>query len=190
MFDPFGDFEIAGYLRNTFKEKGTRIVKRLEHDLFEVNFEHVVQYLLSFNDLSYKDFLAIHQLLFSELYHCAGKDRSMTAPTIGVSKGETLFARPDDARFAVIEGLRSRQVEEEMIKRPGEVMGLFAYGHPFLDGLDRENHVEGDLSDPDIVSKYQNFDRQRGYKITGDTESQKEASSVKSRGFKPQEKMR
>jgi cell filamentation protein len=33
-FDPFGDFETQGYLRNLAKEKDPKIVRRLEHASF------------------------------------------------------------------------------------------------------------------------------------------------------------
>ena len=33
-FDPFGDFETQGYLRNLAKEKDPDIVRRLEHASF------------------------------------------------------------------------------------------------------------------------------------------------------------
>jgi cell filamentation protein len=33
-FDPFGDFETHGYLRNSAKEKDAAIVRRLEHASF------------------------------------------------------------------------------------------------------------------------------------------------------------
>ena len=34
IFDPFGDFETRGYLRNVFAEKDPAIIKRLEHQAF------------------------------------------------------------------------------------------------------------------------------------------------------------
>lgn len=137
MFDPFGDFESAGYLRNVLGEKDSRIIKRMEHDLFDANVERAVEYLSSVDEFVYNDFLEVHRILFVELYPWAGKDRMSLCPTIGVSKGGVLFARPEDARYAVIEGLRLGQIPEEMNRHPGEVMGLFAYGHPFLDGNGR-----------------------------------------------------
>lgn len=34
MFDPFGDFKTADYLRNTSAEKDLAVVKAVEHTLF------------------------------------------------------------------------------------------------------------------------------------------------------------
>jgi cell filamentation protein len=34
VFDPFGDFDEAGYLGNKLREKDLRTVKRIEHDTF------------------------------------------------------------------------------------------------------------------------------------------------------------
>lgn len=36
-FDPFGDFNTKGYLRNTLREKDPVIIKKLEHSFFEAN---------------------------------------------------------------------------------------------------------------------------------------------------------
>ena len=45
MFDPFNDFESAGYLRNTRADKDPRDIKRFEHDLFEANIDMALKYL-------------------------------------------------------------------------------------------------------------------------------------------------
>lgn len=34
MFDPFKDFETAGYLRNMFAEKDPQIIQEMEHQMF------------------------------------------------------------------------------------------------------------------------------------------------------------
>ena len=54
-----------------------------------------------------------------------------------VSKGNITFAHPDDIRLAIDEGLRLGQIPASMQNRPGEILGLFAYGHPFFDGNGR-----------------------------------------------------
>jgi len=38
-FDPFGDFQTAGYLLNTRKDKDPSIVKHQEHSVFRVNLD-------------------------------------------------------------------------------------------------------------------------------------------------------
>jgi cell filamentation protein len=133
MFDPFKDFESAGYLRNKHKEKDARIVKSIEHELFIRHLSKAVQHLSSRKRITYDDFLMVHRILFSEFYPWAGKDRAVTTPTIGVSKGGIQFCQPDDIRRAVDEGLRLAQEKNKMLEAPGLIMGFFAYGHPFLD---------------------------------------------------------
>jgi cell filamentation protein len=59
------------------------------------------------------------------------------AHSLNFSEGNVLFCHPLDSRRAIEEGLRIGQEVELMTKKPGEVMGLFAYGHPFLDGNGR-----------------------------------------------------
>ncbi len=137
MFDPFRDFEQAGYLRNRFAEKDTQIVQELEHQLFRANLNEAIAHLSKRRRLGYEDFLAVHRILFSELYPWAGQDRAATAPGTAVTKGGTWFSHPADAQRAVEAGLRIANDRQQLRQRLGEVMGLFAYGHPFLDGNGR-----------------------------------------------------
>lgn len=134
MFDPFKDFEQAGYLRNRYGEKDPEIVQELEHQLFRAGLDEAIAHLSACRAVGYEDFLAVHRILFSAFYPWAGEDRAATAPEIAVSKAGTWFSHPLDARRAVEEGLRIARDKRQMRQRPGEVMGLFAYGHPFLDG--------------------------------------------------------
>ena len=137
MFDPFNDFEIAGYLRNVRKDKDEAKIKHFEHDLFRANLDGALAYLVTKRVLTYLDFLEVHRILFSDYYPWAGKDRSATTPDRAVVKGNVLFCHPQDSRRAVENGLRLGQDRAVMAHNPGEVMGLFAYGHPFLDGNGR-----------------------------------------------------
>ena len=137
MFDPFKDFATEGYLRNLFQEKDSRIIKQIEHEVFVRNAPRAQQHLAGRDALSYADFLTTHRLLFSEFYPWAGQDRAATTPDSGVKKVAVLFAHPLSARLAVEHGLRLGQDHQTMNRKPGEVMGLFAYGHPFLDGNGR-----------------------------------------------------
>ncbi|MEI6068708.1 MAG: Fic family protein [Methylococcaceae bacterium] len=238
MFDPFLDFESAGYLRNVRKDKIESDIKNFEHELFRVNLDKALDYLSIQKKLVYSHFLEVHRILFSDYYPWAGQDRSSTMPDLAVAKGAVLFCHPLDSRRAIEEGLRIGQEMDLMAKKPGEVMGLFAYGHPFLDGngrtmllvhleliyragfsitwadtnkahyltalsneidkpglgildtyllkfksdrlernewgktilsikgldgLDADNQIIGDLTDPVVVEKYRQFEQQRGY---------------------------
>ena len=137
MFDPFNDFETAGYLRNIAQEKDLDIVKVVEHELFRANLPDAVRYLGKQKRLQYTDFLEVHRILFKGFYPWAGQDRMQTAPESYIHKGETFFSHPQAAALAVSEGLRLGHDKKKMATHPGEVMGLFAYGHPFLDGNGR-----------------------------------------------------
>ena len=136
-FDPFNDFETRGYLRNLFGEKDPAIIKHLEHSSFVAGVEVTFNYLSSIRKLSYLNVLHTHKLLFGDMYPWAGQDRIQTAPDIAVSKGSVLFAHPKDAKAAVEYALKIGSDKSFMAKKPGEVMGYFAYGHPFLDGNGR-----------------------------------------------------
>ena len=56
MFDPFNDFEVAGYLRNVRKDKNETKIKHFEHDLFRANLDKALAYLSAKKVLSYPDF--------------------------------------------------------------------------------------------------------------------------------------
>lgn len=137
VFDPFKDFETMGYLRNLYKEKNDQIIKNIEHQMFVRNMSKAIRFLSSVNFVTYSEFLAVHRYLFSEFYPWAGQDRAVTSPNVGISKAGIQFCNPVDIRRAVNEGLRIGQIRDVMREKPGEVMGLFAYGHPFLDGNGR-----------------------------------------------------
>lgn len=137
VFDPVDDFETAGYLRNFSQEKDPELVKTVEHELFRANLPDAADYLGKHKILRYSSFLKVHHILFNGFYPWAGQDRTQTAPKSYIHKGETFFSHPEDAARAVNEGLRLGQDTKVMKARPGEIMGLFAFGHPFLDGNGR-----------------------------------------------------
>lgn len=137
MFDPFGDYETEGYLRNFDREKNLQIVKIAEHQLFRAQLPVALEFLASKKRIEYSDFLAVHRVLFEGLYPWAGKDRSEILPDKAVRKGELYFSHPQSCQRAVEEALSIAQDKNEMALRPGFVMGMFAYGHPFLDGNGR-----------------------------------------------------
>ena len=136
-FDPFNDFETRGYLRNLFGEKDPLIIKHLEHSSFLAGIDAAFKYLSSIKNLSYREVLYTHKLLFGDMYPWAGQDRAQTAPDFAVSKGNVLFSHPKDAKAAVDYALNIGSSKTFMASRPGEVMGYLAYGHPFLDGNGR-----------------------------------------------------
>jgi cell filamentation protein len=136
-FDPFGDFETQGYLRNHEKIKDVDIVRRLEHASFVTGLDEAFARLAKIESLHYDHVLATHRVLFDAVYPWAGQDRTQTAPDIAVSKGSVLFAHPNEIRPAVDYALKHGRDKAFMAAKPGELMGYLAYGHPFLDGNGR-----------------------------------------------------
>ena len=136
-FDPFGDFESQGYLRNLAKEKDPDIVRRLEHASFMTGIDAALDHLMKIKRLSYTDVLATHRTLFDAVYPWAGQDRGTTAPDLAISKGPVLFAHPKHIQQAVDYALAHGQDRDFMRENPGVIMGYLAYGHPFLDGNGR-----------------------------------------------------
>jgi len=137
MFDPFGDFDQRGYLRNIRGCRDLEEVRRLENQSFKRNFQKAILHLKKTKDITYIDFLKTHQILFGDFYPWAGQDRATVLPNNAVNKGRVMFSHPSSARLAVEYGLSIGQDKERMKKNCGEVMGNFAYGHPFLDGNGR-----------------------------------------------------
>jgi fido (protein-threonine AMPylation protein) len=86
-FDPFGDFETCGYLRNVEKEKDPDIVRRLQHTAFTLGLDAAFKHLAARKRLEYSDVLKTHQTLFEAFYPWAGQDRLQTAPGLIVKKG-------------------------------------------------------------------------------------------------------
>jgi cell filamentation protein len=136
-FDPFGDFETQGYLRNLTKEKDLEIVLRLEHASFMTGIDAALQRLAKVKRLSYADVLEPHSILFEAVYPWAGQDRRTTAPDLAISKGPVLFAHPDHIQRAVEYALAHGQDQKFIREKPGMIMGYLAYAHPFLDGNGR-----------------------------------------------------
>lgn len=137
MFDPFGDFAVAGYLRNVAAEQDLEIVKAAEHELFRAQLPAALGHLARRIRIEYDDFLEVHRIIFGGLYPWAGKDRAELLPDRAVTKGSVFFCHPRDCRRAVQEGLSQAQDKHQMAARPGFIMGMFAHGHPFLDGNGR-----------------------------------------------------
>lgn len=137
MFDPFGDFETRGYLRNTQREKDPDLIKVAEHALYRAHLGEALQCLRGQRRLTYAHFLQVHRILFGALYPWAGQDRAQVLPGAAVKKGSVIFSHPYDCEAAIEEGLRWAQDRGQMAARPGFIMGMFAYGHPFLDGNGR-----------------------------------------------------
>lgn len=138
MFNPFGDFEVAGYLRNELRLKDSQQIKLQEHLFFTANLQEAAGYLAGCETVTYEDFCVVHRILFSGFYPWAGMDRQSLGVARNVSKGERVdFCVSEESRRAVEYGLRLGNSTHDIAQRPGEVMGLFAWGHPFLDGNGR-----------------------------------------------------
>lgn len=136
-FDPFGDFETRGYLRNRYGLKEPAEIKLLEHIAFKSRLADALQSLAPKEELGYEDVLRTHRQLFSTVYPWAGSDRLKTAPEVAVFRGGVEFAHPRDIPRAVNWALEIGNSVGAMQARPGEFLERMAYAHPFLDGNGR-----------------------------------------------------
>ncbi len=138
-FDPFGDFATRGYLRNIAAEKDPDRVKILEYHSFNRQIRDALKDLRGRSELGYRDILATHQRLFANVYPWAGRDRLALAPNLVIGRGNRfdLFAHPNDIRRAAERALAMARDSGTMQGRPGEIFGLLAHAHPFLEGNGR-----------------------------------------------------
>lgn len=137
LFDPFGDYETQGYLRNVIGEKDLGVIKHLEHQQFLARLDGVFDFLKNVGPLTYQQVLNTHQQLFGDLYPWAGHDRRATSPGLVITRGSVKFSHSDEIERAASYALQLGHDPKEMRKRPGEILGLLAYAHPFLDGNGR-----------------------------------------------------
>ncbi|MFC5698379.1 Fic/DOC family protein [Pseudomonas sp. GCM10022186] len=143
IFDPFGDFDTAGYLRNRLQLKDLDQVKRLEHMAFEANLEEALAYLAGIAEIDYEAILRVHSTLFGDFYPWAGQDRAALVPHLAVFKGSegdphrTAFEHPAAIERAVNYALQLAADRNQFRAKPGGVLGNLAFAHPFLDGNGR-----------------------------------------------------
>lgn len=142
-FNPFDDFETAGYLRNVYQLTDLNVVKRLEHASFESNIEQALAYLARLETIDYAAILMVHEMLFLSIYPWAGQDRAVVTPDLRITKGRkgepgyTEFADSEDIKLAAEYAIGLAYKHARFRDRPGEVMGALALAHPFLDGNGR-----------------------------------------------------
>ena len=137
-FDPFGDFDTAGYLQNAEGFKTASAVKRFEHREYQKALPAATAALQTRDPLTYQDVLDTHRRLFGRVYPTwAGKDRLATFPDKAVNKGTISFAHPADIARAVDHALQQGRTSAAMREHAGEIMGFLAHAHPFLEGNGR-----------------------------------------------------
>lgn len=131
-FDPFGDFETKGYLRNHAGLKNTQDVKRFEHSSFARNVPDALAKLDRLKTISTQDVQETHKTLFQDAYPWAGETR-----TLNIHKGEVSFQPVSFAARGLETALQSGNNAEQFRQDPGKFIGEIAYAHPFLDGNGR-----------------------------------------------------
>ncbi len=138
-FDPLGDFDRRGYLRNYFHVKDMDWVGRIEHEAYRDNVDGAFRALTTLSVITYQDIKDTHARLFGKIYPWAGQDRLALAPDLAIGKAGRydLFAHPRDIQKAADVALSSGNNPVEMRKNVGMTMGYLAYAHPFLDGNGR-----------------------------------------------------
>lgn len=139
MFDPFGDADTRGYLRNVIGTSDPKVIQKLESRAFAANVPAALAALKAAQAIGYDQLLDTHRRLFGSVYPWAGQDRSELAPAIAIAKAgiPDLFAHPADVRRAASYAFDMARDPASMRRRPGEIFGALAFAHPFLEANGR-----------------------------------------------------
>ena len=85
-FDPFGDFEERGCLRNFEGFKTASAVKRFEHREHAENRDAAFANIQTYDRIEYDAIRGTHAILFGSVYPWAGQDRLSLTPYQTVGK--------------------------------------------------------------------------------------------------------
>ena len=110
-FDPFGDFDTRGYLRNSKSYRTSSAVKRFEHREHYANVQSAYDNIARTDPIDYSAILDTHGILFGTVYPWAGQDRALLTrrgeiPNLNIRKGPVVFAPPNEVRIAADYGLK------------------------------------------------------------------------------------
>lgn len=136
-FDPFGDYDEKGYLRNHAGVKDKALVSRLEHVSFSRNIERALKTLEASQSITHEEIKETHRILFSDVYPWAGKDRSQNAANLHITKGDVEFQLAPYVPHGVDHALKGAADFKSFRENPGKLIGELAYAHPFLEGNGR-----------------------------------------------------
>jgi len=133
------------------------IIRHLELAAFQERIHLALRYLKIPRILQYEHITQTHKTLFASLYPWAGSDRLQNAPDIAIGKAgyQKLFAHPVDIRRAADYALKTAQKPGYLRARPGEIFGLLALSHPFLEGNGRT-----------ILTFYSELSRRNGFHVS------------------------
>ena len=136
-FDPFGDFETRGYLRNLRAYKTAAAVKRFEHREYYRTLQLARDHLTGVATIGYDALLATHRTLFATVYPWAGHDRAVLGVANAVVRGRLHFATAEHIRRVASQALTLANDAAIMAKQPGLLISELAFAHPFLEGNGR-----------------------------------------------------
>ena len=137
MFDPFKDFITEGYLRNVRKDKNESTIRRMEHACCRMGLTNAMGMLRQSKQVGYAQVKDVHRVLFQSYYPWAGKDRMELTPEQNVQKGRVNFCPPNEIQRAAAYAFELAQKRNSLEEHCGDVLGMLAYAHPFLDGNGR-----------------------------------------------------
>jgi len=136
VFDPFGDHEQRGYLRNHAGVKEKHLVSRLEHGSFSRSIGRALQYLEASSSITLADVRETHRILFSYVYPWAGQDRSQNAADLNITKGPVVFQPAPYVPQGVEYALNEARDPAAFRENPGKAIGELSSCHRGLSFCD------------------------------------------------------
>lgn len=135
VWDPFGDKDTRGILRNKFGIKN-----KDERDLVEYSFIHknickALEVLAREKQIDLRAWRRTHAVLFSDVYPWAGSIR-----THQVERGYR-FNTPENVEREANAVFNKARTKGFLIENLGEVYGELAFNHPFYDGNGRSPNL-------------------------------------------------
>lgn len=132
VWDPFGDFESRGLLRNRYRIRDAAKLASAEYLIVQAKMPRALSILSRERDITLASWRRAHAVLFRDLYPWAGKLRHLD-----VERGPVRFNSysriAQDAEVVFTECAAEGFLEENL----GYVYGELAFNHPFLDGKGR-----------------------------------------------------
>ena len=154
-FDPFGDFETEGYLRNFEKVKDLDIVKRLEHASFTTGIDEAFAQLAKPKQLGYEHVLQTHKILFDAVYPWAGQDQQRKLSDALTRELDTPGKGHLDNYLKPL--MRAPIAYEQLAAEVARVPGFDGIADPQT----QLNEVAGGTDEPAVKAQYEEVLRKR-----------------------------
>jgi cell filamentation protein len=135
IWDPFGDMDTRGILRNKKGIKNKAKLDTVEYLLIHTNIDKALNVLTREKQIDLRSWRRTHAILFADIYPWAGTIRTQQVERRYRFNVPENVERESNAVFA------KTRTKGFLIEHLGEVYGELAFNHPFYDGNGRSLNV-------------------------------------------------